>query len=157
MSVCSIIGHREIAITQKLEEKIRLEVYNLIKSGVDVFLFGSKSQFNELCYGIVTDLQRFFPNVKRIFVRAEYPIIEDSYYEYLKEFYEDSYYYDIEFNSGKLNYIKRNERLIECSDYCLFYYDDNYEPKTKTKSGTRLAFDYAVKKGKRIINVYKLS
>ncbi|MBQ3235020.1 MAG: hypothetical protein IJA97_02555 [Clostridia bacterium] len=154
MSVCCIIGHREIALTQNLKDKVYSVIYDLIKSGVEVFLFGSKSEFNELCYEIVTNLKGEFPNVKRIFVRAEYPIIDDLYYGYLKGFYEESYYYDKDFNSGKLSYIKLNEHLIDCSDCCLFYYDYSYKPKTNTKSGTRLAYDYAVKKRKRIINVY---
>ena len=154
MSVCCIIGHREIALTQKLKENVCLIVRNLIENGVDTFLFGSRSEFNKLCYDIVTELKREFVIIERVFVRAEYPIIDEWYYEYLTKFYEDSYYYDKDLKNGKLSYIKRNEHLIDCSDCCLFYYNENYVPKTKTKSGTSLAYEYALKKKKVIHNLF---
>ena len=48
--------------------------------------------------------------------------------------------------------------MIDESDYCIFYYNENYVPITKKQnqskvSGTKLAYEYAVKKNKHIINV----
>lgn len=155
MIKCCVIGHRKIDITDKLKSETANAISQLINEGVQVFLFGSRSEFTNFCYNIVTDLQKTYPYIIRVFVRAEYPIIEEEYEKYLKTFYEETYYYDRDYKSGKLSYIKRNEHLVDTSDCCLFYYNDNYTPTTKTKSGTRLAYDYAIKKGKRIINIYK--
>ena len=153
MLSCCVIGHRRVEISEQLKNNIKEIIYNLINKGVSKFLFGSKSEFVDLCNEIVIDIQKEFPNVQRIYVRAEYPIISEEYYKYLKTLYDDSYYYDSKKISGKLSYIKRNEFLVRVSDYCLFYYKDSYQPNTKTKSGARLAYDYATKKRKAIINV----
>ena len=154
IKTCSIIGHREIEITESLKETIRKNVLHLIRNkGVSTFLFGSKGQFNSLCYDIITEIKVDYPNIKRIYIRAEYPFISKDYLDYLREFYEDSIYFDKNGNSSKLNYIKRNEYMINHSEYCLFYFDNNYTPKTKTKSGTAIAYNYAMKNKKEIINI----
>ena len=95
-----------------------------------------------------------YPNIKRIFVRAEYPIISDNYYNYLQTLYEDSYFYSEKLISNKFTYIRRNQTMIDKSDFCIFYFNSNYIPKTKTQSGTHLAYEYAKKKNKLIINVF---
>ena len=58
-------------------------------------------------------------------------------------------------NSGKASYILRNQKMIDASDFCVFYYDKNYIPLTnkQTNSGTHLAYQYAVKMKKQIINL----
>lgn len=38
----------------------------------DIFLFGSKSQFNDLCLQAATEVKKIRPNVKLLYVRAEY-------------------------------------------------------------------------------------
>ena len=54
--------------------------------------------------------------------------------------------------------------MINQSDVCVVYYDENYAPPRRRnsrrdladyqpKSGTKIAYDYAVRKGKTIINV----
>ena len=57
--------------------------------------------------------------------------------------------------------------MINDSDYCIFYYDENYRPKMRTyskqsvlnyqpNSGTAIAYNYAKQKHKKIINLIKL-
>lgn len=54
--------------------------------------------------------------------------------------------------------------MIDNSSYCVIYYDENYMPPRRKNSrrdlfdyqpnsGTKLAYDYAVKKGLKVINV----
>ena len=120
---------------------------------VNKFLFGSKSKFSDICYDIVTKFKNEYTNIQRIFVRAEYPIISNNYYNYLKEIYEDSYFYSKKLISNKFSYIRRNQVMIDESDICIFYFNNNYT--CKTKSGTRIAYEYAIRKGKKILNLYK--
>ena len=75
-------------------------------------------------------------------------------YNYLKNFYEDNYYYSDKLVNNKFSYVRRNQFMIDKSNICLFYFNKNYIPKTKTQSGTRLAYDYAIKKSKSILNVF---
>ena len=155
MKTCCIIGHRNFEKSKELELKVKGVVANLIeKENVTEFLFGSRSKFIDFCYDIITECRNDYPNIKRIFVRAEYPIISDDYYNYLKTFYEDSYFYSEKLISNSFSYIRRNKFMIDKSDFCIFYFDDKYIPKTKTRSGTGIAYEYAIKKGKEIVNVF---
>ncbi len=61
----------------------------------------------------------------------------------------------IKIKSSRLNYIKRNEVLVNNSDFCLFYYDSNYSHKDEVESGIKIAYNYAMKKKKYIINICK--
>ncbi len=151
--VCCFIGHRDIEETEKLTERLRHIIENLIlKERVATFLFGSKSAFNDLCYETVSDIKEKHPFVKRVFVRAEYPEINDSYLAYLHKFYEETYYPQVLLGSGRAAYIKRNQEMIKISDFCVFYYNEEYSPKGR-KSGTKIAFNYAKSQNKIVINL----
>lgn len=155
MKSCSIIGHRDVETTDDLKTSIMQTARHLIiNDGTTDFLFGSRSVFKDLCYDVITELKKEFDYIRRIYVRAEYPNIPEHYYNYLKRFYEDSYFYSDTYN-GRLNYIKRNEKMIDESEICLFYYNAEYKVASKTKSGTHLAYKYAQRKNKKIINLYK--
>ena len=67
--------------------------------------------------------------------------------------------------AGKASYVERNQAMINDSDLCVFYYDENYKVDERKyskrsfttyqpKSGTWLAYDYAKQKKKEIINVF---
>ena len=151
VKTCCFIGHREINVTDELKEKLRVVIECLIvDENIDTFLFGSKSQFDDLCYDIVTEIKKKYPHIKRIFVRAEYPYIDESYVAYLLKSYEDTYFPKSVLGAGKASYVKRNCEMIENSRFCIVYYKEDYTPKGR-KSGTKIAFDYAEKKKKTII------
>lgn len=113
---CCFFGHRTINETEELKKKLTTIIEKLIyDKQVDTFLFGSKSQFNSLCLKIVTELKEKYPHIKRVYVRAEYPYINDDYKNYLLKSYEDTYYPEKIKNSGKAVYIKRNFEMIDNS------------------------------------------
>ena len=69
----SVIGHRKVPEGPELVAQIYQTVVDLIvNQGADTFYFGSKSQFNTLCFEIVTELQKKYPYVRRVYVRANY-------------------------------------------------------------------------------------
>ena len=105
-----------------------------------------------------------YKHIKRIYVRAEFPYIDDNYKKYLLESYEDTYYPSKMIDAGKAAYVERNYEMINNSRYCICYYDENYMPPRRKnsrrdlldyqpKSGTGIAFDYARKKELNIINL----
>lgn len=165
-NTCCFFGHRKIEITDRL----KMELYNSIKKliiqeNVYRFLFGSNSEFDDLCYQIVSELKSEYSNITRVYVRAEYAYIDDNYREYLLKRYEDTYYPDSVIKAGKSAYIKRNHEMINTSKYCVIYYNENYVPSkqkrsncaitnSQSKSGTKIAYDYAVKKQRIIINMF---
>ena len=54
----SLFGHRNVKATTELIKRIDMYIRMLIEQkGVRVFLFGSRSQFDDLCHERVTRMQ----------------------------------------------------------------------------------------------------
>lgn len=158
---CCFFGHRKIAKAESLKTKVYEIMEDLILNKcVDTFLMGSRSEFDSLCREILSELKEKYPHIKRIYVRGEYPEINESYEEYLLKNCEQTYFPKRAENAGKAVYIQRNYEMIDKSQYCIVYYNENYTPPKRKKnlfdcqpkSGTKLACDYAVKKKKTVIN-----
>ena len=166
---CCFFGHRKIDETEELKNKLYRIIENLIvNENIDTFLFGSKSQFDDLCHKITTELKEKYPQIKRIYVRSAYQYIPDWYEKSLLENNEDTYFPEHMENAGRASYVERNQEMINHSKFCVVYYDENYLPPRRKnsrrdlfdyqpKSGTAVAYNYAVKKKKEIINIYKIS
>ena len=148
---CCFFGHRTINETEELKLKLNEIIEKLIvDENVDTFLFGSKSRFNSLCLELVTEIKEKYPHIKRVYVRAEFPDINEQSTNYLLESYEDTYYPEHIIGSGRAAYVERNYEMIDNSRFCIVYYDESNAPTTR-KSGTKIALDYAIKKKKQII------
>lgn len=184
--VCSFFGHRKIADSVALRQRIQSEIVNLIENyGVNVFLFGSRSDFDSLCHAIVTELKEKYPHIQRraYTCRSETCTLEKerAYWEGIYSYFEkrpvtllgveEEVEHKNKYTAGKAQYVERNQAMINDSDFCVFYYNPYYQPPRRKyskrsvgdyqpKSGTKLAFDYANQRkrgGKdlRIINVYE--
>ncbi|MBQ9782491.1 MAG: DUF1273 family protein [Clostridia bacterium] len=153
------IGHRTILKNKELKLLLKQTIRDLINKGVTTFLFGSKSEFDELSWEIVTELKKTYPCIKRVYVRSAFEYIDDFYEKYLLKSYEKTYFPSKVKNAGRCSYVERNYEMIDSSDYCIFYYDENYvvplSRQNERKSGTKIAYNYAIKKKKNIINLYK--
>ena len=113
MKTCCFFGHRKINETEELRSKLIELIEKLItEKKVDTFLLGSKSRFNDLCYELVTEIKEKYPHIKRIYVRAEYPYINEDYKNYLLEMYEDTYFPEHIKHSGSAVYVERRVELI---------------------------------------------
>ena len=150
-NTCCFFGHRSIIETEELKAQLTETVEKLITDeNVDTFLFGSGSSFNSLCLDLVTQIKEKYPHVKRIYVRAEFPYITDQYLAYLLKSCDDTYYPEKILGAGRAAYVERNYEMINNSKYCIVYYDEQCAPSTR-RSGTKIALDYAAKKGREII------
>ena len=178
---CCFIGHRKIERTEELICLLKIFIEFLIVSeNVAYFIFGSKSEFDELCCEIVDELKVKYPHIKKILFtcKGEGGFLENETKErecmekYLSKFYKKEIHVtsydeiiklDKIYSAGKASYIERNQAMIDKSDFCVFYYDENYIPPLKSNrkwhnvsnSGTKLAFDYAKQKKKKIYNLFK--
>ena len=152
-TTCCFIGHRQIKEIERLRNATYKTVENLIcEQGMDTFLFGSKSRFNSLCYEVVTDLKEKYPDIKRVYVRAEFPEITEDYKAYLLERYEDTYYPPKILGAGRAVYVERNREMVDQSALCIAYCDEEYSPKNR-KSGTKQMVEYALAHKKNIIYI----
>ena len=132
---CCFFGHRKIIKTQELIQRLTNRIEALItEKTVNTFYFGSKS--------------------------------EDDYKNYLLESYEETYFPEKMRTAGKASYVERNQEMVNKSDFCVVYYDESYLPPRRKnskrdiadyqpESGTKMAYCYAVKKKKKIINVFE--
>lgn len=167
---CSFFGHRKIETVNILKQELKECIEELIiKRDVKTFLFGSKSEFNDLCHSVVSDLRVKHPNIKRICytcksecctLETEREEREKIYSRLLKRKicllgFEEEVEHKTKYEAGRASYIERNQSMINDSDYCIFYYNKNYTPLTKTNSGTKIAYEYAIKKKKKVINLFK--
>ena len=164
-NTCCFLGSRRIIKTNELLISLYSDIERLIvDEKVDTFLFGSKSEFDSLCLEIVTEIKEKYPYIKRVYVRAEYPIISDEYKDYLLKSYEHTYYPQNIMGAGKAVYVERNCEMIDKSDLCVIYFNDGYFPPRRKnswrdltdyqpKSGTGIAYKYAVQKKRTIINL----
>ena len=181
---CCFIGHRTIVLTDELVTNIKNIICRLIvDEGVKYFLFGSRSEFDDLCHRIVTDYQKEYPHIVRVAYtrRSEYAVkkdekekMEKSWSSLLKtdvklKDYDAEVQSDRVYSAGKASYVERNQEMIDASDYCIFYYNEAYQPPQRKranrdltsyqpKSGTRIAYEYAVQKSKKndkiVINTF---
>ena len=163
---CCFFGHRKINQTEELRDRMFKTIEQLItEKDVDTFLFGSKSKFDDFAHEIVSELKEKYPHIKRIYVRSAYQHIPD-WYESLLKHYEDTYFPEHMENAGRASYVERNQEMIKKSYYCICYYDENYLPPRRKnsrrdlfdyqpKSGTKVAYDFAVKKCGQVINVFE--
>ena len=165
----TFIGHRKPQFYNGFRQQLKELLLSLIDDrNADTFLFGSRSDFNDLCLEVVTEIQKERPDIKRVYVRAEYPHINKDYEDYLLGYYDATYIPKNVAEAGKAAYVERNFHMIDKADLCIFYYDENYKPPLKPfargrlnreqpKSGTKTAYEYAIKQQKKIINLFGLS
>ena len=153
---------------------MRDNICYLLEQGVATFLFGDHSEFNTLCYKVVSELREVYPQIRRILcphihligTASDYPDADAYTMQFLLDGYEDSICPDGVAAAGKAAYVERNQAMIQASDFCVFYFNNEYLPASRKeskkaiksyqpKSGTGVAFDYAKAHGRTIINLYE--
>lgn len=143
----AFIGHRTVDNKKGVKRKVAEVVERLIiKENADFFFFGSNSEFDDICYDVVTKLKKQYPDVCRV------DFLESA--KFVRKSYDETYFPSQVHGAGVASYIRRNEAMIDFCDVLVVYYNEDYSPKTNTKSGTKIAINYARKENKRIINVF---
>ncbi len=147
--ICSCFGHSDVEITDELRARTSKEIDKAVADGIKNFLFGGRSDFDDLVYDIVSQKMQRQPTlgIKRIFC---FPLDRDLIkppYWFVKKEYEG---YDCppkDFYSWYTALYYRNCAMIDQSDLVLFY------AEARENSGAYKAYKYAVKKHKKIVNL----
>ena len=106
----------------ELREKLTNTIRWLIaKKGVDKFLFGSKSSFDDFCREVVNQLREEYPYIRRVCVRMYYPELGEPYLGYILRDFENTCVPKGVENAGVARCIEHNQAMINTSDYCIFY------------------------------------
>lgn len=146
---CSFFGHTKIDITDKLVNDLKILIKKLItEDNFQIFYFGGFSNFDELCWQIVSEIKQEFPLIKRIFCLSNPQHLRPSKRpKFLKENdYEEFVYLDLDFDWWYKRIYFRNIEIINKSDFVVFFVS-NVE-----NSGAYKAMQHAKKIKKPFIN-----
>ncbi|MBO4573435.1 MAG: hypothetical protein J5762_06725 [Clostridia bacterium] len=153
-STCSIINYGEGMITDIVISKAKAAVLKLTSQGVTDFLFGKRSEFNFLCYKEICFSQKSAarPSTTLISGVGSKHLHEADNEAYHTTFYDNVLFFADEINLERAPDHKRDQRMIDLSDYCIFNFD---EGSPSTPAETIKAYEYACKNRKMIINLGK--
>ena len=149
--ICSVFGHRNVAITDELYAKTKAEIIQAIDGGCRVFYFGGFGDFDELCYQIVTSIknERTDISLKRVYCVSQERYLRKNSPHFRREDYDEVIYLIPSFDGWYKSIYFRNCAMIDNSDVIIFYADD------RENSGAYKAYKYAKKKkDKRVINLF---
>ena len=64
---CSFIGHRTVENIELIISLLKDKIVALIEQeGVNTFLFGSRSEYDDFCHSVVTGLREVYPFISRV-------------------------------------------------------------------------------------------
>ena len=148
--VCSFFGHRDVEITDELTEKATKEIERVIVEGCRTFYFGGYSDFDSLCYRIVTQIKEEKPelDLKRIYCVSQERYLRKKVRYFNRDDYDDVIYLMPSFEGWYKSIYYRNCAMIDSSDFVIFYCEE------KPESGAYKAYKYALKAKKKIVNLF---
>ncbi len=165
MKSCCFIGHKHVEDEELVISLVRRIVEALVKEeGVRNFHFGSVSDFNDICYDIVLEMRNEYPDIVRIAYNLNSEVVfkEEERHKYPGRpirYCDESRMSERLIKAGRAAYVERNQDMINDSDICIFYYIEGYKARhnpyhySNNKSGAKIAYEYALSKNKRIINI----
>ena len=148
---CSVFGTNKMVITDELKERLYNVFIDLLEKDFKVFYFGGFSEFDDICYQIITKLKEQYTDIHRIFCvadpRWERPSKRPKWLN--DEAYEEIVYLDLAYDYWYTRIYYRNCEIINQSDYIVFYAPEN------NSSGAYKSLKYAKTKKKEFINLVK--
>lgn len=147
--VCSCFGHLNVEITDGLKARTIKEIDKAIAGGVRTFLFGGRSDFDDLVYDIVTEKKSREPqlDIKRIFCFPLEKQLRKPPNWFKRKEYESCCCPCKSFDWWYTSIYYRNCAMIDQSDFVLFYAEE------RENSGAYKAYKYAVKARKNLANL----
>ncbi len=142
INIWKIISHaKNIDDVEQVYKDTFTVIENLItKENVATFYFGGQSDFDDICHEIVTKLQLTRPHIKRICIpcrhesvifKHEKEEIDRRYNNFFKREYnvkdfDEQIRLDNVILAGNWAYSQRNKEMINRSNICVLYYNENY-------------------------------
>ncbi len=150
IKTCSCFGHSNVNITDDLIARTRMEINKAVADGVRIFLFGGRSDFDDLCYDLVTEKRNAEPQleIKRVFCFALDKQLKKPPKWFIRKEYEGLECPRKDFDYWYTAIYYRNIAMIDRSDLILFWVEK------RENSGAYKTYLYAVKKRKRIVNLF---
>ena len=145
MKICTFAGHAKIHNKEEIREKIKKEIINLIQNeDVTIFYSGGKGDFDLLCAYCLDEVKKDYPIIKSYLILPYVQKKKDHSKEYLLNLFDEVIYPNIEKIPPRLAILKRNEWMIDNSDFLIAYVEHSYGGAAKT-------LEYAKRKNNIII------
>lgn len=150
--ICAFLGQATVTDKVRLYIIAVAEILNAVEQGCSTFYFGGFGEFDELCYKIVTKIQKEHSEwgIRRIFVpqeryfRKKTSAFKDGEYEAVMELASS-------FDGWEKSRYFRSCAMIDQSDYVIFCAEESDE------SEVYKAYKYAQqKKEKQIVNLWRV-
>ena len=118
----AFFGPRKIGKTEGLSEKVAGAIQNLIaEGGANIFLFGERDEFVDLCYEAVTQFKENYPQLRRICVRGRDELLVRSRMEEYTARYDEMCYPEA-FNGKQIVPVAaRREAIVAMCDAIVVY------------------------------------
>lgn len=147
MKTCCFAGHANVSNQEEIKIKLKTEIINLIeKENVTTFYSGDKGTFDWLCAGMLRRLKEDYPFIKSYLVLAYTLKRDEDYMEYVAEIFDDIFYPDIKNTPKRFAILKRNQWMVNNSDFLIAYVEHDWGGAYKT-------LKYAQRKNIKIINI----
>ncbi len=149
--ICSFFGHRDVEITDKLYAIVTAEILKSVGFGCRIFYFGGYGDFDELCYQIVTNIQKENPDlhIKRVYCVSQERYLSKRVRYFDRTRYDEIVYLVPSFDGWYKSIYFRNCAMIDKSSFVVFYAEE------REGSGAFKAYQYARrKKEKHIVNLW---
>lgn len=131
--ICCFAGHANIPDKENVKSKLKKEIINLIENeGVTTFYSGGKGDFDWLCAHVVDNLRKDYPFIKSFLILAYMPKEKDEDNEELLKLFDDTIYPNLETVPQRFAIIKRNEWMIDNSNFLIAYIEHSWGGALKT-------------------------
>lgn len=138
--ICSFAGHAQIYGDYNISTKIKNKIINLIENyGVTTFYNGYKGTFDVLCASCVKDIKNDYPHIKSYMILSYMPVEKTEYEVNLYKDFDDIIYPDLEYVPKRFAIVKRNEWMVDKSDFLIVYVEHDW-------GGAYRTLEYAKKK-----------
>ena len=149
----TFFGHRRIRNESEVRQRLLAEIEKQIKLGVDRFLIGTHGTFDNMALSCCRELRQIYKDIKIVVVFTSlHPFQKDEFGFSGIDTYKDveTLTYAIEDEHFKNQIVVNNRYMVDESDIVICYVDfDEY------RSGAKRAVNYAKRKNKTIINLFK--
>lgn len=151
VKICSIFSQSKVEVTDELKLSIQIIIEELIvKHNFGIFCFSGLSDFDKLCWNIISKYKLKYKNVYRIFCVDTLTDLNNSYLIPMSSVLFDNYVY-FDYNiPQKNNYTKKIIVMSLNSDYSIFYVNK------LIKSNISKVYKKLIVFKKNIVNLYWL-
>ena len=146
--IITFFGHRNYSATESDEKRLTYLLEKTIGREDAFFYLGGYGNFDKFAFRCANNYKKSNPKAKLIFITPYLDKWLDFRKNELKKEYDEIIYPDLELVPKKFAIIKRNEWMIDKSDYVFAYVKAHY-------GGAYNSLLYAHKRKKPYLNLYQ--